>query len=224
MITRGIVLQPEQSIDVEPDALIYYDLSRYQNNGAMLGAGQPNAVREPSGLWVWEYDGVNDLITIPNNDAMRITGTTSIMFWCWPSSTLADVWMGLINNCEGGADLGNILVNSGTAVPLSQISIAGGATDRAGTALNFDTWNLFVYTYDGAFENLYTNTNPVNSFAKVGAIDTAGFDHFIGRGNSGLSRWWKGRIGKVKILSYALTAGQIIQSYENDKHWYGIYD
>jgi len=80
MIARGIVLQPELSIDLEPDATTLYDLSRYKNNGTMLGAGEPNAVQLPRGLWVWDFDGTDDIITIGNT----LQSIRSALLWIYP--------------------------------------------------------------------------------------------------------------------------------------------
>ncbi len=59
---RGLVFEAEQSRDVEPDALILYDRSRYENNG-VITPGTDGYVQLPSGLWVYEYDGAASKVT-----------------------------------------------------------------------------------------------------------------------------------------------------------------
>ena len=54
LIARNIVLQPENSIDVEPGVVTLIDQSRYRNNGTFVNA--PTWTKLPSGLWVLNFD------------------------------------------------------------------------------------------------------------------------------------------------------------------------
>ena len=80
MIARDIVFAPEMSMDLEPDATTLYDLSRYGNDGSHKGSGEPDAVQLPSGLWVWDFDGSDDIITIGN----ILSNVQSALLWIEP--------------------------------------------------------------------------------------------------------------------------------------------
>ena len=64
MKTTGCVLSPrEYRTILEPPASLE-DTSRYGNDGVFTGAGEPDWAQLPSGLWVLDFDGINDIVTI----------------------------------------------------------------------------------------------------------------------------------------------------------------
>ncbi len=213
-LTRGIVLQLENSIDVEPDALTLYDLSRYRNNGTMVGAGQPNAVRLPSGLWVWDFDGIDDFISIPYSDSLNLTENLILETWVY------------IKADENG---GLIQKNYATGYMLWMENLASGfrlfvnnavqASSLGAIALN--TWYHLVGVVDGVANQLYQNGVPQTSMAAATPTGNANVV-LIGEDNANRHPNWMG--GFFGIYNYCLTPGQIRNNYETNKHWFGVND
>lgn len=61
-----------------PDAL--EDISRYSNDGSFKGAGEPDWIQMPSGLWVMSFDGSDDVITVGDCGI----DTKTFLAWIYP--------------------------------------------------------------------------------------------------------------------------------------------
>ncbi len=222
-LARDIVLQPENSIDVEPDALTLYDMSRYKNNGTMVGAGNPDWVRLPSGLWVLDFNGTTSRIDC---------GTDPSLYLAW--SFTIEVWF-KTNTITGGFDA---IVARGLAINFQRylLSLANntlayidGVAVRlvSGTVITTTDWFHGVVTLDAVAQrgNLYVNGTLANSAAIVNTVTvSAASILYLGYSQADAGNWFNGIIGPCHIYNYAKTAGQILNRYETTKHWFGIHD
>jgi len=214
MIARGIVFQPENSIDLEPDAATWYDQSRYKNNG-VITAGAGGWVQEPSGLWVYDFSG--SVVTV--TDGLDLDFTAEDMTWMWwgNQSTVAGDYM-LYQKGDLNADGIYIqyVANGSLRVVTSQAA-AFQLSDIAVGSLVVGVWYFMVVRRIGASVRVFrdaidiTNVvgvhiNPLTASAK----------------NTELGSTLIGRAGMFKVLKYALTAGQILKRYEADKWKFGV--
>lgn len=140
--TRGVVFEAEVSRDVEPDALTLYDRSRFKNNGTMLGAGEPNAVQLPSNLWVWDFDGTDDIITIGD----ILSSIQSAILWICPD----DITTRSIVDFDGGTHSIEIsgasnITATGWAAPAIYVNGVVAA------AVTLQTWKCIAVTTATAF-------------------------------------------------------------------------
>lgn len=223
MIARGIVLQPENSIDIEPDALTLYDLSRYRNHGTMLGVGEPDAVQLPSGLWVWEYDGANDNISIPDHASLNFTGSFTLEAWIRP--TAIGAFMRIFSKNNGANGYEYFVANTGAIWMTTTIGGANVITQTPAASLVIDTWYHIVATREDNTGRIYRNGIDITS------VFPFHIDHGIYAGaarigiyTDGVTAPFEGRISFRKVRNYALTAGQVLNCFENEKHWYGVHD
>ena len=216
--TTGIVLETELSVDIEPDALTLYDLSRYKNNGAMLGAGEPDAVRLPSGLWVWKYDGLNDLITIPNDPSWNKLAQFTILIWINLVAYPTGVRSGIIYASDGfEADGFGLVWLSGTTFRWYK-----DTTSAIGTGNTpLDTWLCLALTYDGSFLQPYNNGQAVDApVAEGSAMDIT---NVMRLGMNRLRNTYTNVIiGYFTIHSYAQSAGKILQRFEATRRLFGV--
>jgi len=223
MISRGVVLQLENSIDVEPDALTLYDLSRYQSNGTMRGAGQPNAVQLPSGTWIWVF---------ASGDWIEVTAPqmnfTSELFsgLAWVNTSVTATVQTIMIRGLGGIDGWGMLIHTNGRIDFetyqaaaSQLSYAAGGAVPAGA------WCLCGWTRNGASCRVYVNGVDVTNTVGVHINPlTSARTVKIGIGDNKVAYPFVGLMSPFLWFSYTLTPGQILNHYEKTKHWFGIHD
>lgn len=219
-LARSIIFEQEFSIDVSPDVAITYDLSRYKNNGANTNI---TYIQLPSGLWVPEFDGTS-LIDC-GTDVSIYQDRLTLEAWVRHTTLTAGQYYGILFEDD------TIRRNFGLAywgtTNLYRFFIFDGGGEHyvdADTVPIVNEWYHLVATYDGANLNIYRN-GLVDSAptAHVGAIDSDPNELYIGSRNDGVLRMI-GNIARARYLSYVLTAGQVLQRYENTKHWFGVHD
>jgi len=235
MKTTGIVFNPEQSIDLEPDAATLYDLSRYKNNGTFNAADDPDWVQLPSGLWVVSYDGTPDCcITVSSTPSLSALPKMTVMAWINLSKKANNC--GIITketNVGGTREFAFSLNVSGgiemwlySAAAANRLIAAITATDISGV------WHHVASTWDGV--------NAANhSFIYIdGALQALDIDSKVGTGCVPHDGGADVRIGDAytpgdvysadgyivlpTIYNYALTPGQILNIYESERWLYNV--
>lgn len=223
MITRGIVFEGENSIDVEPGAATLIDQSRYRSHGTITGA---TYTQLPSGLWVLDFDPtIPSYVEIPAAD-------TQLDFTSEDFSITARIY---INDLSAGRTIfqrglagtdgyyfrvypdGKILFQTNQAAATQYSNSANGSiVTGTGYTVGMSRSGADVSVYrDGAdITTVFgTHIDPLSSSrtAKIGIYDdltTIPFD---------------GKIGFLRVYNYALTAGQHLAEHEKTKHWFGIF-
>ena len=84
MKTKGLVLDPEASRDIEPGIVTLYDRSRFQNNGAMTDV---TWVRLPSGLWVMGFNGTTSIVNCGVGASLANLTPMTLIEWINPTTT-----------------------------------------------------------------------------------------------------------------------------------------
>ena len=91
MKSTNIVLKGRRYRGLTTPPTTWEDISRYRNNGTLVGA---TWVRLPSGLWVLSFDG-NDYISVADADNLDFTGNYTIILWATLSTVASN--MGLFS-------------------------------------------------------------------------------------------------------------------------------
>ena len=173
----------------------------------------------------WEFDGVNDYITLPKTTALAnwYAGPYSIEMWFradnlnlnsnnkGPLIGLSDVdsngeWWSLGWN---NSNVFNFYYWNG-----SQQNVAGSTT------LSTATWYHAVFTHDSGTTTLYLNGSQDGTVSVVGTpqFDLGSqFDLTVGVSANG---YHDGRVGEVRIYPRALKATQVFQNYNSTKSKY----
>lgn len=219
-IARDIVLQPEISIDVEPGAVTLYDLSRYKNNGTFVNA--PTWVQLPFGLWVVDFVAASaQYINIP--DAPSLDLIDNMTMECWYNCDILPSVVGVH---------AYLMVKFGTYgifISLVDNKIYWGETIQAvsTTATDIGVWHYLAGTYDS---NLGTQNIKlyIDGVLDATANDNTGWavnanPITIGDRVAG-GRTYDGKFSPLRICNYTLTAGQVLNRFENQKHWFGVHD
>ena len=185
----------------------WYDLSGNNNNGTMVNGVTPlsNAM---------QFDGVNDYVTAP---VLVPSRTYTVSFWINPA-TLADYNQIIsINGIWGGftmhtGDGGNCWVGI-TDFDSNRISSIGNNT------YTLSTWQLFTFTFDNGMAILYKNGSSISSATLVNpAVSTLSGLSIGTNSNATIS----GKINDTIIYSRALTAQEVNQIFNAQRHKYGI--
>ncbi len=198
--------------------------------------GRVNANWESIGKYggAFEFDGINQNVSIPNSASINITSTITVSAWIkankWRASTYQgsiicnDYWSGAVN---GGYCLraGN---NGALDFVLSNNSNGGWLNAQTASIMSSETWHYVVGVYNGSAIRTYIDsveraTTNTGSFA----IGKSPYPLYIGwGGTSEPSRQFNGSIDEVRIWNRSLSADEVYQQYVsnlqkfNSTQWY----
>jgi hypothetical protein len=152
------------------------------------------------------FDGVNDLVTVPDSTALDLAPGMTLSAWVKPAS-VSD-WRTVLLKERPGALAYALYAANDAGRPMAEVA-TGSTRDARGTApLPLDAWSHLAVTYDRTTLRLYVNGIQVASTATTGALVNSAGALRIG-GNSVWGEWFKGLIDEVRVYERALTATEI---------------
>ena len=192
----------------EPPAATLKDYSRWGNDGTFGGAGAPDWVRLPSGLWVLEVNGDDDYITL--DSIIYLPADFTYMAWVNRTDDDSyDFWIAGINNDD----------RVGWSDANTYIAIAGNPLwVQAGIAPTVGVWSLVVLRRLNGTLSQSINGGATQSDA--GNAGTAKVRTLCSQATHTLS--WGGRMSSPIVLSYSITQGQILQYHEKTRRLFGV--
>ena len=174
-----------------------------------------------------EFDGIDDYITIPDDDSLTPGNTITLSFWTYYKGDGAGIYKYAgCPNYSGSPDNSRayyLQVNAGTdKATLRIFSTASNYDDlESNTSLSIDTWHHVAATFsygqaaiyiDGQLDNSTTMTvSSIMNDAQVFSI--GGFWSYC-HGRQLISRT-TGKIDDVAIFDRALSPDEIWQSYQD---------
>ncbi len=186
-----------------------YDRSPYANVGTITGA---TWVRLPSGLWCLSFDGGDDWIGITANAALQMGAGD------WSAEAWINITAGLSNYCGVVAfDNDGIVFRTSGQLGLLQ---DGDLVKGGGAAWSTGVWHHAVVTRSGTTYKVYKDTVDVSSTLSQLNYNLAGI-YYVGRGNAGSV--YKGLIGEVKVYNRVLSALDIQNHFNREKHLFGVW-
>jgi len=205
---------PEISVNTS----ILKDLSRWENHGSIIGATWKWA--DP-GVWVLEFDGVDDYVDCGRASSLRLTDQVSI-----------EAWMKSIGDSgpyAGIADTADYGLKTAEYLYLYIVTNVGGnlVEDRVGTTSIIEDdkqWHHVVGTFDGTTMKIYVDGSLADSktHSQPGSIHVRpSFTLKIGR-RSEVGSYFSGIIGKVRIYGRALLATETKDHFESQRSRYGV--
>jgi hypothetical protein len=183
------------------------DSSGSGNNGTLVN-GPTHSSTSKYGLAL-QFDGVNDLVSVPDANSLDLTTAMSIEAWVRP--TALGSWRTVVLK-ERPGDLvyalyaGSRFESSNTWRPSAWI---GPDPLGATTPLALNAWSHLATTYDGASWKFYVNGTLVASRVFTAPIGVSTGALRIG-GNNIWPEWFKGQIDEVRIYSRALSAAEVV--------------
>ena len=223
----------KQGIDLSnmPDAVLYlpgypgtgntiHDRSGSSplNHGTITGA---TWVREASGIWVNNFDGVDDVINCGDNISLDVVAAFTLEAWVKLSSLTA-LWF--VAGRDSILDRNFYIVGENTGQAAFTCWKANVAYTNNFTILKTTgIWYHLVGVYNGVDTRGYTNgTLDCTPVALTGNIDNDNVSFTIGMRAVDNDRDLDGKIAMVTLYNRALTAEEIQQNYQTTRHLFGI--
>ena len=180
------------------------DASGFGNDGSLSGATRTTSGKYGSALL---FDGVDDLVVIPDSNSLDLTLGMTLEAWVYPSAVMS-YWRSILHK---QVDAYFLHANSTANRPMVG-GIFGGSccTILQGTsALPANQWTHLAGTYDGATLRLYVNGVQQASQARTGSLEVNGFPVHLGGNTYAPSEHFSGRIDEVRIYNRALSVSEI---------------
>jgi hypothetical protein len=165
-----------------------------------------------------EFDGVNDVVEVVDNDSIDLKDAGSIEAWIKYTGPLQARWfiskasekgynaylnnyaMGIINGIGFGASIG-----AGSGI---------GDSVAAFHVITNNVWIHVAFTWDGTTLRLYKNGSEITNSTQRITPTINDQSLFIGKESSSDGYFFQGVIDEVRIYNYALTASEIKANYD----------
>lgn len=211
MIINDCVLDLEASMDLEPAATPWYDLSRYKNNGAVTAA---TWVQLPSGLWAMSFDGATTYTTHVDTGFPAGGLDRTLLAWVKRGATAAT------DRIFGYGTWGVDNAFDCCIVQTGALELIGHTNNyqSTGTPSTQGVWQLCGFVLDGG--TVYFSVNAVADSNFATTIDTIlSGTAYVGCSIAGVTQNdMLGDIAMVRFYNYAFTAGQVHNYYEKTRH------
>jgi len=200
------------------------DVSGKGNDGTFTNASYTQL---PSGLWVMEFDGTGDYVTIADAPSLNLRIHVSLSIWIYVEEWAwahAFTVAGILDKGTLTSGVGYSLRATDTTQKLSFTISGDGGTQTCTSAsmLAAKTWYYIAATFDGSNLRLYENAGtPVTTNLADTIKDSSGVDLIIGAGES-LNREFYGKIGPPDIMNYVLSQDNINTIYAREKGWFEL--
>ena len=182
------------------------DSSGSGNHGVISGATWSPASGKFGGAL--SFDGVNDLVSVPDSASLDLTTAMTLEAWVRPRNLSSGYDTVLMK--EVPSELSYALYARGATNRPSAWARTGGVSRSAiGTAaLALNAWSHLAATYNGSSLVLYVNGAVAATRAMTGAMQTSNEMLRIG-GNAVWGEFFDGFIDEVRVYNRALTQPEI---------------
>ena len=171
------------------------------HDGDIAGATRSGAGRFGRAL---SFDGQDDIVTVPDDSALRLT--TGMTLEAWVKPTAATAWRSVIfKESNAGAAYG-LYANSDADRPAVFL---GGQTGVSGpSVLEGNRWTHLAATFDGATLRLFVNGTAAGSLAVDGEL-TPGSGPLSFGANHVWGERFRGLIDEVRVYNRALSQAEV---------------
>ena len=171
-------------------------------NGTVSGATQGQAGQ--SGL-AYSFDGVNDAVTVLDNNSLDLTTGFSLFAIVNPVSFGENNLGRIISKWVTNSGYG--LTTNATNSVLVMIKDAATSTNSNNNAVTTGSWQLLGAAYTGSNINYFKNNTGVGTPASTQNATSNANDLIIGNSSTG-DRTWNGLIQHVGIVNGVMTQEQ----------------
>jgi len=182
---------------------VLHDISKNHNNGAIDGASW---VQLPSGLWVLDYDGTDNKVTIAAA-ASIYPAVGSILFWAkWDSTAVNQSVIGSNGTATDRWFFGPMGSDNLIYFGIKKANVWG--TTNSWLFTDTTSYHQFILSFDGTNLKFYVDTVERGTGAS-----TFGLDHLAAQtmwlGNtSGGDFYWNGQMTLPRIFNSPLSSSE----------------
>jgi fibronectin type 3 domain-containing protein len=152
------------------------------------------------------FDGINDLVTVPDANALDLAPGMTLEAWVKP--TTVSGWRTALLKERPGQLSYALYAAADNGRPQTEISAGASREARGTAALTAGAWSHLAATYDGTTLRLYVNGAQVSSTAATGTLFNSTGALRIG-GNKIWGEYFSGLIDEVRVYERALTPAEI---------------
>jgi len=196
-----------------------YDRSPYGNIGTIIGA---TWVRLPSGLWALSFDGSDDYIYVPDHSSLDMATVITLELWIQPKGDYGSgTNAGIIAKPSSGGPWW-IYITRSTGVINAKIreSDTNEQVLNSTKVVSTDTWYFVCLVANGSTAKLYINTTEEGTVNYDGTLLTNVNSVQVGRQSTAYCELI---IGEVRIYNRALSALEIQNHFNREKHLFGVW-
>jgi hypothetical protein len=156
-----------------------------------------------------QFDGINDLVSVPDANSLDLTGGMTLEAWVYPTGSMSG-WDSILMKEYSTGLIYALYANGDSNVPY--IFISNNSTEHGigGTSsLPINKWTHVAATFDGSNLRLYINGTQVRVLAFSGNIQTSARGMYIGGSSVWSNEGFAGIIDEVRIYNRALSASEI---------------
>lgn len=199
-----------------------YDRSPYGNIGTITGATWR---RSPSGLWLLDFDGSDDYVDCGNGAALAITEQLTMLVWLYRTGKVTNQHIIMKAKTADNPCYGLFWEWYSEKIALA-LDVGGYAIRGFTVALALNTWHFVAVTYDGSFAKIYSEGNLDDSSSLSGSIASISDANVIlgsGVQTQWGNNWYEGYMALPRIYNRALSALEIQNSFNREKHLFGVW-
>jgi len=159
-----------------------------------------------------DFDGVNDIVTVPASNSLNIANTITLESWVFPTNNNRLVQDVMCKSAQTN--------NSGYIFPRTDdgwnsfvfyLRINGSWEILSAPYAHLNEWHHLAATYDGFYMRIYMDGILKASKQIIGNIDLNSNSLFIG-GQVGFPEYFAGKIEEARIWNRALSQCEIINN------------
>lgn len=204
-----------------------HDRSPYGNHGALIGATWK---RLPSGLWVLRFDGTDDYVSVPDHESFSNPGSQLTVI-IWALRDVVGSYHTLIGNYWDATGRAYYINISSTNKASFSVGTGGGTSGETksitgSTSIPAGAYYQIAGVYDGVNLRLFVNAlSDATPVAQTGNVYNGTLPLFIGayQDNGSPADFHKGEIALPRIYNRALSALELQNSFNREKHLFGVW-
>jgi hypothetical protein len=179
----------------------------------------------------FDFDGIDDTISIPNNSTLQLSTSESRTFQVWVNIDSLPVsgFMPILGKLSSSYAFDGyyLAVNSDGTIRCVTNGASTAKTSNSSTTINTGTWYLITFitqiTSTSASTKVYLNTTEIISNAHGNDTYNESNTFYLGYIGSGVSsQYLNGKIGSLYVYGKALSTAEINQNFQVTKTRYGL--
>ena len=188
------------------------DSTTNANNGTKKAANEPNEIDGKIGK-AQNFDGVDDYVSVPDSSSLRITSQLTVEAWVYPKNPGATdknkvIFRGATFNFQPGYD------NTYRTFRFEIYTTTWTGLISDNYAVDWETWQYFVCTYDGSYIRIYKNGVEIKNKSQTGSLSSPSATLYFGCQSPSTASYY-GLSDEIRISNVARSAAWIKASYNS---------